>query len=448
MTGRTIPDLASEWAAAGNGLLDRRLFLTGAGVAAGLGALAWQRPVWAETGEPAGPPPAGPPPAGPPPAWPPATPPWMLGPGKPFSNYGMPSPFEKKVIRYITANQAVPGNGISWTPLHDLEGTVTPNGLHFERHHNGVPEIDPAAHRLLIHGMVQRPLLFTVENLLRYPMESRLVFIECGGNSNAGWNPEPIQARVGHFHGLVSCSEWTGIPLPVLLHEAGISKDAHWLLAEGADGAAVSVSIPVAKAMEDGILALYQNGEKLRPENGYPMRLVLPGFEGITHIKWLRRLKAVETPAMTRDETAKYTEIQPGGKARQFTFIMDPKSLITAPSPGMKLPGAGLYQITGLAWSGHGKVAKVEVSADGGKSWADSALQEPVLKHCFTRFRIPWRWQGHEAVLQSRVTDEAGNVQPKRADLIKLRGANGYFHYTAIVSWSVSSEGSIAHVYE
>jgi sulfane dehydrogenase subunit SoxC len=199
--------------------------------------------------------------------------------------------------------------------------------------------------------------------------------------------------------------------------------------------------------MEDGILALYQNGEKLRPENGYPMRLVLPGFEGTSHVKWLRRLKAVEEPVMTRDETSKYTDLLRNGKARQFVFVIEPKSLIVSPSPGMKLPTPGLYQVSGLAWSGHGKVAKVEVSADAGKSWSEAALQEPVLRHCFTRFRMPWRWDGKPAVLQSRVTDEKGNVQPTREALLKERSEFDYFHYNAILSWAVSAEGTIAHVY-
>lgn len=437
--GRRI-QAGGEGNVAGGGLIDRRVFLGAGGAFAGAlaGALAWQRPVWAETGEP----------AGPSPAMPLGVPPAMLAPGKPFSNYGQPSPFEKGVIRWISANSEVPGNGISWCPLHDLEGIVTPNGLHYERHHDGVPEIDPVQHRLLIHGRVARPLTFDVASLLRYPMESRLVFIECGGNSNAGWNPEPIQSRVGHFHGLVSCAEWTGVPLATLLSEAGIEKDAKWILAEGSDAGAFSVSIPAKKAMEDGILALYQNGERLRPENGYPMRLVLPGFEGSTHVKWVRRLKAAKAPAMTRDETSKYTDILKSGKARQFAFVIEPKSLITAPSPGMKLSGPGLYQISGLAWTGHGKVAKVEVSADGGKTWGEAALQEPVLDYCFTRFRMAWRWDGGEAVLQSRITDDRGNVQPARAALIAARSPNDYFHYNAIVSWGVSPEGTIAHVYE
>jgi sulfane dehydrogenase subunit SoxC len=430
------PDLP---VAAGGGLMHRRLFLRAGGGLAGAGLLtAFARPVWADTGEPASPTL---------PAMPPATPPWMLKPGEPFSNYGVPSPHEKRVIRWISANADVPGNGISWTPLHDLEGTITPNGLHFERHHDGVPQVDPARHRLLIHGLVKRPLLYTVESLLRYPVESRLCFIECGGNSNAGWNPEPLQTRAGYMHGLASCAEWTGVPLAVLLDEAGLEPSARWLLAEGADPAAVSVSIPLDKVLEDGMLALYQNGERLRPENGYPMRLVLPGFEAITHIKWVRRLKAVTSPVMTRDETAKYTEIMPDGKARQFTFVMDAKSFITAPSPGMLLPRPGLYQITGLAWSGRGKIARVDVSADGGRSWAEAALQEPVLRHCFTRFRLPWKWDGRHAILQSRAVDETGYVQPTRERLVALRGTHGYFHYNAIVSWSVSQEGEIRHVY-
>ena len=430
---------------AGGGLLDRRMLLragarlgaagTLAGAALGTGALtAFSRPVWAADGKGPGP-------------MLPATPATMTKPGRPFSNYGRPSPHEDETIRWISANADVPGNGISWTPLQDLEGTITPNGLHFERHHNGVPDIDPARHRLLIHGLVKRPLIFTVADLLRYPMTTCLCFLECGGNSNAGWNPRPFQARVGHFHGIVSCSEWTGVPLAVLLDEAGIEPDGRWLLAEGADAAAVSASIPVAKAFEDAIVALYQNGERVRPENGYPMRLVLPGWEGITHIKWLHRLKAVAAPMMMRDETAKYTELQPGGKARMFTFVMEAKSLITSPSPGMHLPRPGLYEISGLAWSGSGRIARVEVSADGGESWAEAALQEPVLPRCFTRFRMPWRWDGGPATIMSRAVDETGYVQPSRKELVAKRGVHGYFHYNAVVSWRVSSGGDISHVY-
>ncbi len=409
---------------AGGGLLDRRLFLKkGLAFGAGAALVGHMRQGLAEE------------------------PPWMKTPGEPFTNYGRPSPHEKEAIRWISANSGAPGNGISWTPLHKLEGIVTPNGLHFERHHNGVPQIDPHQHRLLIHGLVENPLSFGIEDLLRYPMVSRLCFVECGGNSNAGWHEEPIQTPVGYFHGLASCSEWTGVPLAVILDEAGLRPDARWLIAEGADAAAMNISIPVEKAMDDAILALYQNGERLRPENGYPLRLILPGWEAVLSVKWLRRLQVANQPVMARNETAKYTELLPSGKARQFTFVMDAKSIITFPSPGQHLRGPGLYRISGLAWSGRGRIKRVDISADGGRSWAEAALQEPVLPQCFTRFRLPWRWDGSPLVLESRAVDETGYVQPERRALIAERGRHGYFHYNAIVSWAVAADGTVSHVY-
>lgn len=372
---------------------------------------------------------------------------WMLKPGKPFSNYGQPSEYEKKAIRWTMGNSMSPGNGVSWTPLHELEGTITPNGLHFERHHNGVPDIDPQQHQLLLHGMVRQPLVFNMSDLLRYPMQSCLCFIECGGNSNAAWRSQPIQTAVGYFHGMVSCSEWTGIPLRLILQEAGLSNDAKWVIAEGADASAMNISMPLEKLMDDCILAVYQNGEKIRPENGYPLRLIAPGWEGVTNVKWLRRLHVTDRPSMTRNETAKYTELLPSGKARQFTFVMGVKSLITRPASGYKMGPSGLYQISGLAWSGHGKIKSVEVSADGGQTWATAELQEPVLDKCFTRFRIPWQWDGQTAVIQSRAIDSSGKRQPSREQLLAERGRHGYFHYNAIVSWEVNSDGEIRHVY-
>ncbi|NJD08138.1 MAG: sulfite dehydrogenase, partial [Methylococcaceae bacterium] len=323
----------------------------------------------------------------------------------------------------------------------------TPSGLHFERHHNGVPQIDPDAHQLLIHGLVERSLIFGMKQLHRYPMASRLCFIECGGNSYSGWHEEPMQAAAGNLHGLVSCSEWTGIPTRVLLEEAGLKPGAGWIIAEGADAAAMNVSIPVVKLLDDGLLALFQNGEKLRPENGYPLRLVLPGYEGVVNVKWLRRLQVADRPLMARNETAKYTELQPDGKARQFTFMMEAKSVVTHPSPGYRLEEPGYYQISGLAWSGRGKIAAVEVSADGGRSWAQAELQEPVLSRSFTRFRIPWRWNGEPCIIKSRATDETGYRQPERSALVAERGRNGYFHYNGIVSWAVDADGGLRHVY-
>jgi sulfane dehydrogenase subunit SoxC len=410
--------------AAANGLLDRRLFLQ-RGLA--LGALAVPMRAAADD-------------AG-------ARPPWMREPGKPFSNYGQPSPQEKQVVRWIAANRAVPGNGVSWTPLHLLEGTITPSGLHFERHHNGVPQIPLDAHRLLVHGKVKRALTFSVADLARYPMQSRILFLECGGNSNAGWNTEPLQTRAGFIHGLVSCSEWTGVPLSILLDESGVDREASWVIAEGADAAAINASLPRAKAMDDCLVALYQNGERIRPENGYPLRLLVPGWEGILHVKWLRRLELASAPTMARNETARYTELMPDGSARAFTFVMEAKSLITSPSPGEVLREKGVYEIRGLAWTGRGRIRGVDVSADGGRTWAPAALQDPVLPQAFTRFRIPWKWDGQPAVLKSRAVDETGYVQPERARLVAERGRNGYFHYNAIVAWSVDEQGEIEHVY-
>lgn len=427
------PDAAELEPVAGNGLLDRRLLLKyGLGFGAG-GALATLLPTTAIAD-----------------AAPeiPSRNPWMNEPGKPFSNYGQPSAHENAVIRWVSSNTDVEGNGVSWTPLHLLEGTLVPNGLHFERHHNGVPAIDPAQHQLLIHGQVQRELLFSTADLLRYPMQSRICFIECGGNSNAAWNETPAQAAVGYFNGLVSNSEWTGIPLRVLFEEAGIKNSARWLIAEGADAFAMQNSIPLNLAMEEGLLALYQNGERLRPENGYPMRVVIPGLEGVRNVKWVRRLMLSDQPVMARNETARYTDLLPSGKARQFAFVINARALLTFPATGHRLPSPGYYQIQGLAWSGRGTIAKVEVSADDGQSWAEAALDEPILPKAFTRFRLPWRWDGQSVRLKARATDNTGYVQPERTALIAERGNNAFYHFNGILTFEVAPDGQIRHVYD
>ncbi|MGE0383590.1 MAG: sulfite dehydrogenase [Gammaproteobacteria bacterium] len=377
----------------------------------------------------------------------PTRPEWMQVPGGPFTPYGTPAAHEAEVVRWVSANRAVPGNGASWTPLQALEGIVTPNGLHFERHHNGVPEIDPARHRLLIHGLVDRPLAFSVADLLRYPLQSRLCFIECAGNSNTSWNRRPLQSAAGNLHGLVSCAQWTGVPLSTVLAEAGVGARAAWLVAEGADAFAMKVSLPLEKALNDTLLALFQNGERLRPGNGYPLRLIVPGWEGVLSVKWLRRIELTDRPAMTRDETARYTDLLADGRARRFAFEQPVKSLITSPSAGMHLP-PGLHQLSGLAWSGAGRIARVEVSTDGGASWADAALDEPILPACCTRFRLPWQWNGTPATLQSRATDEAGATQPERRALLRERGPNAYYRYNAIVRWHVNERGFVSHVYD
>jgi len=410
---------------AGNGLLDRRaLFRASAAVAAGTGFAGSANAVGPLEVEP-----------------------WMREVGAPFAPYGQPSHFESKVVRTIGTLPGTIGTGASRTPLHALEGTITPNGLHFERSHDGVPDIDPDKHQLLIHGLVRRSLSFTLEALARYPTVSRVAFIECGGNGGALYQKAPLQLGAQGLHGLVSCAEWTGVPLAVLLEEAGVDPKARWILAEGADAASMSRSVPLAKAMDDAIVALYQNGERIRPGNGYPMRLLLPGFEGNTNVKWLRRIKLTDGPIMTKDETSKYTISLPSGKAQQFVFPIEAKSLITRPSPGLRLNGAGIYEISGLAWSGYGRIAKVEVSADGGKSWAEAVLQEPVLPVALTRFRIAWRWNGGPAVLQSRTVDETGHAQPSREQLIAERGNNTIYHYNGITSWGVSESGELTHVY-
>jgi sulfane dehydrogenase subunit SoxC len=378
----------------------------------------------------------------------PDVPAWMKSPGAGFNDYGAPAKYESKVTRTFGRSQpGTTGSGAIRTPLEALEGSITPSGLHFERSHSGVPDIDPAQHRLLIHGLVKRPLIFTVDALLRYPMVSRVHFIECAGNSQLLYQPNPPTLTAGQTHGLVSGSEWTGVPLRLLLEEAGVDPGAAWILAEGADAAAMSRSIPMAKAMDDAMLALFQNGERLRPENGYPVRLFLPGWEGNMSVKWLRRLKVVPAPIMTKDETSRYTDLQADGKSLMFTYPMEVKSVITRPSHGMSLPGRGLYQVSGLAWSGEGTIRKVEVTTDGGRSWVAAALTEPVLPRALTRFRLPWRWDGGATVLKSRATDDAGNIQPEREKFIAEHGSNAVFHCNVIQAWSVAANGEVKHVY-
>jgi sulfane dehydrogenase subunit SoxC len=375
--------------------------------------------------------------------------PWERVYGAPFTGYGQPSKFEAPVLRHIARpyGDLAPGSGAALSPIESLEGIITPSSLHNIRNHSGTPEIDPKEHRLLVHGLVARPLMFTVESLLRYPMTTRTHFIECSGNSSRALTPQPAQVPAGAMHGNAACSEWTGIPLRVLLEEAGLDASAKWLLAEGADSAHMSRSIPIEKALDDALLALYQNGERLRPEQGYPVRLFLPGWEGNMSVKWLRRIKATDGPTHTKDETSKYTDPLPDGKALQFTYEMGVKSVITRPSSTMTLPRPGLYEITGLAWSGAGRIRQVEVSTDGGASWTAATLLGEERPKSFVRFRLPWEWTGKPAVLQSRATDEKGRVQPKRADFLARYAPDNRFHNNSIVSWAVGADGKVTHVY-
>jgi len=367
-----------------------------------------------------------------------------------------PSRFEKNVVRTLSNPKNEFRNSHARTPHHLLTGTVTPNSLHFTINHSGIPDIDPEKHRLVIHGLVRQPMIFTVEALARYPMVSCMAFVECGGNSAPLFSNEPIQATAQALHGLVSNAEWTGVRLSTLLEETGVEPSAKWLIAEGADSHALSRSVPVKKALDDAMIALYQNGERLMPGNGYPMRLLLPGYEGNMNVKFLRRIKLTQEPAMSMYETRTYSQILPGGKAYRFYFVQEVKSFITHPSFGHSLKGPGFYEISGVAYSGAGRIAKVMVSADGGKSFAEAALQAPVLPKAFTRFRMPWRWDGQPVVLQSRAWDEGGNVQPTRAEFVALRGETkapppvlGFpnQHFNSITSWAVDRNGEIKHVY-
>ena len=378
----------------------------------------------------------------------------MRVPGALPRPYGERSPFEKQ-IRLGGAGPGAPhgwganapNNFNSLTPLQDLHGVISPSSLHFERHHNGVPLIDPARHRLMIHGLVGRPMVFTLEDLERLPDVSRIAFVECSGNTWDGWRNEAGDFSVQDTHGLTSTSEWTGVKLSTLLELVGARREASWMLAEGSDAAGLDRSVPLTHdVLEEAIICYGQNGEALRPEQGYPLRLLLPGLEGNINVKWLRRLKLGAEPFMTRWETAKYTDLLPNGKAYQFSLVMDAKSVITNPS-GKQQIQPGLQEIRGLAWTGRGKVTKVEVSADGGRSWRAAELQEPVLAKCHTRFRLPWQWKGQEAILQSRCIDETGYVQPTREALVKVRGTNSTYHYNGIQSWKVERDGRVRNIY-
>jgi sulfane dehydrogenase subunit SoxC len=369
-------------------------------------------------------------------------------PGRPpglNGGYGTRSQFESEVREWSSSGTS------SRTPLASSEGTITPSALHFERHHNGIPEIDPEEHSLLVHGMVKRPLTFTIADLKRLPSTSRVAFIECGGNS-AGEYHAARGHEIHNMHGLVSSSEWTGVALSTVLREAGLESGAAWLLAEGRDAAMVSRSIPLEKALDDAVLAYAQNGEALRPEQGYPLRLLLPGWEGITNVKWLHRLDVSDAPFQTREETSHYTDLNiVTGEAKQFTFVMAAKSLILFPHPEAKLEGPGFFEITGLAWSGRGKIKRVEVTTDGGKNWHLAELQDPVLSKSQTRFRFPWVWDGEPTMLQSRATDETGYVQPSIRQLKEVRGdaerGNVNYHNNAIQTWRVNRGGTIENVH-
>ncbi|MBI1356680.1 MAG: sulfite dehydrogenase [Acidobacteria bacterium] len=362
--------------------------------------------------------------------------------GKPVSSYGERSRFSAE--RRFIAPTKTPEQAASLTPLQDSEGVITPSALHFERHHSGIPDLDPSVHELLLHGLVERPLRFSMDALKRMPSVSVIRFVECSGNSRSEWSKPAPTAQMSS--GMASCSEWTGVPLRTVLDEAGLKPEAKWLICEGADACRMARSLPIEKALDDCLLVYGQNGEALRPEQGYPLRLLVPGWEGNINVKWLRVLKATAGPSETRDETSKYTDLMPDGSSRQFTFAMEAKSVITTPSGGQALPGPGFLEIRGLAWSGRGLIEKVEVSVDGGSTWEVAQLQEPRFPKAFTRFRLPWSWSGAETTIQSRATDETGYIQPTVQELVAVRGTESSYHNNGVKAWKVLADGSVTNV--
>jgi len=369
-----------------------------------------------------------------------------LGDGVDKRPYGVPSKFEKDVIRrdvsWLTAS---PESSVNFTPLHALDGIITPSGLCFERHHGGVAEIDPAQHRLMIHGLVDTPLVFTMDDIKRMPRVNKIYFLECAANSGMEWRGAQLNG-CQFTHGMIHNVMYTGVTLKTLLEQAGVKSNAKWLLLEGADSAGMDRSLPLEKALDDVMIAYAMNGEALRPENGYPLRAVIPGWQGNLWVKWLRRIEVGDMPWQTREETSKYTDLMPDGRARKHTFVMDAKSVITSPSPQMPLKFKGRNVLTGIAWSGRGTVKRVDVSMDGGRNWYEARIDGPVLNKSIVRFYVDFDWNGEELMLQSRAIDETGYVQPTKAELRKIRGVNSVYHNNGIQTWLVHPDGVTENV--
>lgn len=361
--------------------------------------------------------------------------------------YGQPSQFEKHVTRknvpWLTADSV---SSVNFTPLHELDGIITPNGLCFERHHAGIAEIDPQAHRLMINGLVETPLVFSMADLMRFPRENRVYFLECAANSGMEWRGAQLNG-CQFTHGMVHCVMYTGVPLKHLLAEAGVKAAGKWVLAEGADASAMTRSIPMDKILDDCLVAFRMNGEALRPEQGYPLRLVVPGWEGNMWVKWLRRLEVGDQPWHQREETSKYTDLLANGKARRFTWMMEVKSVITNPSPQAPVThGKGRMVLSGLAWSGNGRIKRVDVTLDGGRNWHEARLDGPSFSKALHRFYYDFDWDGSQLFLQSRAIDEAGFVQPSKDELRAARGDNSIYHNNGIQTWHVDTDGAIENV--
>lgn len=375
-----------------------------------------------------------------------------LGQAVAARGYGMPSVWEKNLQRRESPGLTrVSQASVSFCPLQGLFGIITPSGLHFERHHQGWWDIDPSKHRFMVNGsdesMLKRPMVFTMDELMRLPSVSRIHFIECGANTGMEWGNVAVPT-VQYTHGMLSCSEFTGVPLRTLLEMCGTDfRRAKFVLGEGADGSGMTRTIPMSLVMSGEVLVAYgQNGEMLRPENGYPLRLVVPGVQGVSWIKYLRRVEVGDMPYATKDETVHYIDLMPDGQHRQYTSIQEVKSVVTSPSGGQVLLDKGFQNITGLAWSGRGKIRKVDVSVDGGRNWKPARLEGPVLSKCLTRFNCDWRWDGKSALIMSRATDETGQIQPTYAQLRKVRGSRSIYHNNAIQTWLVEESGEVRNV--
>lgn len=371
------------------------------------------------------------------------------GLGKPVatSGYGLPSEHEKNLQRRESPGLTrVPQSSVAFAPLQGLFGIITPSGLHFERHHQGWWDIDPRQHRLMLMGMVREPRVYTMDDLMRLPSVSRIHFIECGANTGMEWGNVAVPT-VQYTHGMLSCCEFTGVTLSSLLEDCGADvKKGRYVLAEGADGSGLTRTIGMERALDDVIVAWAMNGEMLRPENGYPLRLVVPGVQGVSWVKWLRRLEVGDQPWNTREETLHYIDLMPDGMHRQYTSVQECKSVITTPSGGQLLLNKGYYNVTGLAWSGRDRIRRVDVSFDGGRNWRQARLENPVLPKALTRFNIDWVWDGRPAILQSRAVDATGYVQPKIGQLRAVRGTRSIYHNNGIQSWLVAENGEVSNV--
>ncbi len=377
-------------------------------------------------------------------------PPWSKMLGKPVAAnpYGQPSMYEKNLVRRESPGLTrVSGSSVSFCPLQGLFGIITPSGLHFERHHQGWVDIDPNKHRLMINGLVKTNAVFTMDDLMRMPSVSRIHFIECGANTGMEWGNVAVPT-VQYSHGMISCSEFTGVPLKAILDMCGADyKKGRFVLAEGADGSSMTRTISMEMIESGEVLVAYgMNGEMLRPENGYPLRLVVPGVQGVSWVKWLRRIEVGDKPWATKDEAVHYIDLMPDGLHRQYSSIQECKSVITTPSGGQTLLDKGFYNVSGLAWSGRGKVTRVDVSTDGGINWRTARLETPVLSKALTRFNIDWVWDGKPAILQSRAMDDTGYVQPSYGQLRAVRGTKSIYHNNAIQSWKVVESGEVSNV--